>query len=146
MVKTVDQVRVDKWLWSVRIFKSRTLAGEVCRQGHVKFKGKTLKPSAKINIGDILHVRRNGYDMQYQVITLIAKRVGAPIAETCYKNITPEEELRKFDHWYIGKGKSEIRDKGAGRPTKRQRREIDQFKAIDPEYDWGWIDEEDDLE
>jgi len=140
------KVRVDKWLWSVRIFKSRSLAGEVCRQGHVKLDGKTLKPSAGVEPGMVLRVRRNGYDMQYKVLTLISKRVRAPIAITCYEDLTPEEELKKFDDWFIGKGRAEIREKGAGRPTKRERRDLEGFKDVDANYDWGWIDEEDDLD
>ena len=175
MAAEVEKVRVDKWLWAVRIFKSRSLASEVCKQGHVKLLGelkqqgsaghstssqglrsgqasqdvqagrsaKTLKPSASVSIGDVLRVRRNGYDMRYQVDRLIAKRVGAPIAVTCYTDLTPPEELSKFDDWYIGKGNSEMRERGAGRPTKRERREIEHFKDFDSDFDWGWIDEED---
>ena len=143
----LDKVRIDKWLWAVRIFKSRTLASEVCKQGHVKASpsGKTLKPSTAVTVGDVLRVRRNGYDMQYRVERILAKRVGAPIAVTCYTDLTPEAELRKFDEWYVGKGRAEFREKGAGRPTKRERRELEGFKDVDAEYDWGWIDEEEDV-
>jgi ribosome-associated heat shock protein Hsp15 len=144
MAEELDKVRVDKWLWAVRLFKSRTLAGEVCRQGHVKVEGKTLKPSTSIERGTVLQVRRNGYNMQYKVLDLIQKRVGAPIAQKCYEDLTPEEELRKFDDWYLGKAGAEVREKGAGRPTKRERREIEEFKGYDAEMDWGWIDEDDD--
>ena len=140
----LDKVRVDKWLWSVRIFKSRTLASDVCKQGHVKVRGKSLKPSTTIARGDVLQVRRNGYDMQYEVVDLREKRVGAPVAVTCYNDITPEEELRKFDAWYVGKGRPEVREKGAGRPTKRERRVIEDFKDVNPDFDWGWVDEEED--
>jgi len=140
----LEKVRVDKWLWAVRIFKSRTLASDVCKQGHVKSGGKTLKPSSLVSRGDVLRVRRNGYDMQYEVLDLLAKRVGAPIAVTCYRDITPEEELRKFDEWFIGKNRAEVREKGAGRPTKRERRDLESFKDVGEEFDWGWIDEDDD--
>jgi len=143
--KTTEKVRVDKWLWSVRIFKSRSLAGEVCRQGHVKLNGKTLKPSAGVEEGMLLQVRRNGYNMQYKVLKLISKRGGAPIANTCYEDLTPEEELKKFDDWFIGKSGAERREKGAGRPTKRERREIEGFKGSNENYDWGWVDEDEDF-
>lgn len=144
--KKAEKVRVDKWLWAVRIFKSRSLAGEVCRQGHVKLEGKTLKPSAGVEEGMLLRVRRNGYDMQYKVLKLISKRVGAPIALTCYEDLTPEEELKKFDEWFVGKSGAERREKGAGRPTKRERRDLEGFKDVDANYDWGWIDEDDENE
>lgn len=144
--KKAEKVRVDKWLWAVRIFKSRSLAGEVCRQGHVKLAGKTLKPSAGVEEGMLLRVRRNGYDMQYKVLKLISKRVGAPIAVTCYEDLTPEEELKKFDEWFVGKSGAERREKGAGRPTKRERRDLEGFKDVDANYDWGWIDEDDENE
>ena len=140
----LEKVRVDKWLWAVRIFKSRSLAADVVRQGHVKDEsGRTLKPSSQIQRDDLLRVRRNGYDMRYRVVDLIQKRVGAPIAVTCYRDETPEEELRKYDDWYVGRaGRAEVREKGAGRPTKRERREIEEFKG-GSSIDWGWIDEED---
>lgn len=141
-----DKVRVDKWLWAVRLFKSRSIASEVCRQGHVRSAGKTLKPSATITPGTLLQVRRNGYDMQYEVLGLLEKRVGAPIAVTCYADQTPAEELRKFDAWQQARGTGEARERGAGRPTKRERRDIDDFKDADPNFDWGWIDEDGDDE
>ena len=144
MAADLHKVRVDKWLWAVRIFKSRTLAADVVKQGHVKLRGKTLKPSSTIERGDELRVRRNGYDMQYRVVDLLQKRVGAPVAVTCYEDITPEEELRKFDEWYVGKGRAEVRERGAGRPTKRERRELEGFKDVDAGFDWGWIDDDDD--
>ena len=139
----LEKVRVDKWLWAVRIFKSRSLAADVVKQGHVKDEsGKTLKPSSQVQRDDLLRVRRNGYDMRYRVLDLIQKRVGAPIAVTCYRDETPEEELRKYDDWYVGRtGRAEVREKGAGRPTKRERREIEEFKG-GSEIDWGWIDED----
>ena len=120
MGNELAKVRVDKWLWSVRIFKSRTLASDVVRQGHVKDEGgKTLKPSTAIQRGDLLRVRRNGYDMRYRVVELIQKRVGAPIAVTCYRDETPEEELRKYDGWYVASsGRAEIREKGSGPPDQ----------------------------
>lgn len=144
MGSDLDKVRVDKWLWSVRIFKSRSLAGDVVKQGHVKDEsGKTLKPSSQIQRDDLLRVRRNGYDMRYRVVELIEKRVGAPIAAQCYRDETPEDELRKYDDWYVGRtGRAEVRERGAGRPTKRERREIEEFKG-GSEIDWGWVDEED---
>lgn len=122
------KVRVDKWLWSVRIFKSRTQATSACKTGKVKVNEVVAKPSQAVEVGDHLHVRKNGFHLQFKVKELIKKRVGAPIAVTCYEDLTPEEELNKYNDWYVGKGKTERRAKGKGRPTKKERRQIDEFK------------------
>ncbi len=124
----LTKVRVDKWLWSVRIFKSRSLATRMCKNGRIELNGKKLKPSALISIDDALLVHKEGFRLTIKVVKLLEKRVGAPIAVTCYENQTPLEELNKYKNWFIGKGKAEIREKGTGRPTKRERREIDEFK------------------
>ena len=124
----LEKVRIDKWLWAVRIFKSRTLATDSCKSGKVKMNEQNLKPSYLIQRDDVVQVRKEGFDLTFKVIDLLDKRVGAPRAVLCYENLTPEEELNKFKDWYIGKGSAERREKGAGRPTKRERREIDRFK------------------
>jgi ribosome-associated heat shock protein Hsp15 len=125
-----DKVRIDKWLWSVRIFKSRTLATDTCKKGQVSVNESSVKPSYLVQLGDIVGVRKNGYNLTFKVIDLISKRVSAPLARECYENITPEEEMHKYDDWFIGKGRPEIRERGAGRPTKKERREIERFKGI----------------
>ncbi|MCO6489786.1 MAG: RNA-binding S4 domain-containing protein [Phaeodactylibacter sp.] len=127
-MSNLDKVRVDKWLWSVRIFKSRTIATDACKAGKVKVEGIPVKASQTIQRGDILEIRKNGFNFQYKVLDLIQKRVGAPIAQACYENLTPEEELNKYQDWFVGKAASEKREKGAGRPTKRERRDIERFK------------------
>jgi ribosome-associated heat shock protein Hsp15 len=124
----LKKVRVDKWLWSVRIFKSRTLATDACKSGKVRLDGVPLKASYQVQRGEILEVRKNGFNLIYKVVDLIQNRVGAPIAQTCYEDMTPAEELNKYNDWYVGKGGVEKREKGAGRPTKRERRTIDRFK------------------
>ena len=124
----ISKVRVDKWLWSVRIFKSRTIATDICKAGKVKVNNLIVKPSYLTQEGDILTVRKNGFDFQFKVISLLKNRVSAPIAQTCYEDLTSAEELNKYNSWFIGKGGTEKRDKGAGRPTKKERREIDRFK------------------
>lgn len=124
----LDKVRVDKWLWSVRIFKSRTIATDACKSGKVKMDGNPVKASQTIQPGDTLEVRKNGFNFIYKVLELIEKRVGAPIAQACYEDLTPAEELNKYKEWFVGKAAAEKRERGAGRPTKRERREIEQFK------------------
>lgn len=136
----LEKVRIDKWLWSVRIFKSRTLATDACKGGKVKLEGVTVKPSYPLQRGEIVQVHKNGFQFQFKVLDLIQKRVSAPLAQACYEDLTPEEELNKYEDWYVGKRGVEHREKGAGRPTKRERREIEQFKG--DRFDWDdWDDE-----
>lgn len=130
-----DQLRIDKWLWHVRIFKSRTISTSACKNGRVSLNDKTLKASSPIKVGDKIKVRKEGFALEFLIKGLLTKRVGAPIAATCYENITPEEELNKFKDWFIGKAAPERRERGAGRPTKKERREIEEFKG-DYIYDW----------
>lgn len=124
-----EKVRIDKWLWSVRIFKSRSLATDMCKSGTVKADDKTVKASYLVSVGDTLTVKKNGFNMVYKVTGIITKRVSAPLAVLNYENLTSEEELNKYSSWFVGKAKPEIREKGMGRPTKRERREIDDFKS-----------------
>ena len=127
-----DKVRIDKWLWSVRIFKSRTISSDACKSGKVRIDDKTVKPSYLVGVGEIVIVRKNGFDFQFKVLKLIQKRVGAPIAQTCYEDLTSEEELNKYKDWFVvGKAAAEKREKGSGRPTKKQRRTIDKYKDGD---------------
>lgn len=134
-------VRVDKWLWSVRIFKSRSIATAACKAGRVKKNDKILKPSHEIVENDVIQVAKDGFYFQFEVVELIGKRVGFEIARNCYVNRTTEDELHKYDAWYVGKTGVEKRERGTGRPTKKERREIDTFKTEDvihhmPSMDW----------
>ena len=127
---TAKKIRVDKWLWTVRIFKSRTMATKACKAGKIKLEDQTLKPSASVSIGDILQVQKNGFNLIFEIKDIINSRVSATLAEPCYSNLTPDSELNKYKEWFIGKGRAEIRQKGQGRPTKRERREIDFYKEV----------------
>lgn len=135
----LQKVRVDKWLWSVRIFKSRTMATDACKSGKVKVNGTNVKPSYLLQREELVDVKKNGFDLQFKVIDLLQKRVGAPFAQKCYEDLTPQEELDKYKDWFVGKGASEKREKGAGRPTKRERREIDGYKG--DQYDYSNLEE-----
>jgi len=126
----MEKVRIDKWLWSVRIFKSRTIATDACKSGKVRIDGEPVKPSYLLSENEELTVKKDGFNFEFRATKLIEKRVGAPIAITCYENLTPEEELNKYKSWFLNaKATTEKREKGAGRPTKKERREIDEFKA-----------------
>lgn len=136
----MEKVRVDKWLWSVRIFKSRSMATDACKSGKVKIDEQNIKPSYMLKQGEVLHVRKNGFDLTFLVKELLSKRVSAVLAAPCYEDQTPADELNKYKDWFVGKAASERRERGAGRPTKRERREIEDYKDIQ------YFLEEDDFE
>jgi len=124
----LKKVRIDKWLWSVRIFKSRTMATDACKGNRVRINEMTVKPSYLLQRDETIEVKKNGFTLTYKVIDLLDKRVSATLAEPCYENLTPEEELSKFKDWFVGKKGVESREKGAGRPTKRERRDLEKYK------------------
>jgi ribosome-associated heat shock protein Hsp15 len=114
-------VRADQWLWAVRLFKSRSLATSACRAGHVKLNGRTVKPAAAVRVGDRLEARTEGGRRIVEVVRLIDKRVGAPVAVTCFVDHTPPSEAHEAA--FVR------RDRGTGRPTKRDRRRIDRLRG-----------------
>ena len=130
----MSKVRVDKWLWSIRIFKSRTIATDACKGGKVRIGDTPVKPSHLVTEGDVVTVKKEGFSFQFRVLVLIEKRVGARIAATCYQDITAPEERNKYNAWFQNAAPAaEKRERGSGRPTKKDRREIDTFKEV---YDW----------
>ena len=123
-----EHVRVDKWLWAVRLFKTRSLASEACRKGGVKVNGAEVKPSRELHVNDVVSVRKNPVTYQYKVIALTEKRMGAKLVPGFMEDITPPGELeilemQKYMKW------SE-RDRGTGRPTKKDRRDLDDFRDL----------------
>lgn len=123
-----EKVRIDKYLWAIRIFKSRSISTEACKNGKVRMHDTSVKPSTLVVPGDVIDVVKDGFRLKYKVVQLLEKRVSATLAKPCYEDLTPEEEINKYKSWFIGKASPERREKGAGRPTKRERREIDDFK------------------
>lgn len=125
-----DSVRADKWLWAVRFFKTRALAGEVLGNGRVKRNGHTLKRSSLIRVGDVLEVPfLEGPGVREVLVTgVIEKRVGAPEAQPCYEDRTRPEVYENLREWMINR-----RENPRGRPTKKDRRAIDQIKEA-----WEW--------
>jgi ribosome-associated heat shock protein Hsp15 len=122
MAKTV---RIDKYLWAVRIFKTRSLAAEACKKGRVSMDDLPVKASRTVTNGDRIQIRKMPVIYSYQVKDPIEKRVGAKIVDQHVENITPQEELQKLemqDDFYIK------RDRGAGRPTKKERRLLDDLQ------------------
>jgi ribosome-associated heat shock protein Hsp15 len=131
----MEKVRIDKYLWAIRIFKSRSLASEACREGKVKLLGVPVKSSALVAKGDVIDVHKDNFRFKYKVLQLIEKRVSAVLAKPCYEDLTPVDELNKYKTWFVGKGGPERRERGAGRPTKKERREIEDYKEDFDEED-----------
>ena len=117
-----EGVRIDKWLWSVRIFKSRSLATDFCKRGRVLINDEAVKPSRNIHIGDVIVVRKPPLTLTYQVTGLIEKRGSATVAAENVIDLTPQEELDRAKH--AQENAFFVRDRGTGRPTKKDRREI----------------------
>jgi len=121
-------VRIDKYLWAVRIYKTRTLATEACRKGRVSVDDMPAKPSRTVSAGDVIEVRKMPVLYSYRVLDPIEKRVGAKIVDKFVENVTPQEELLKLemqDDFFVK------RDRGAGRPTKKERRLLDDIQDQD---------------
>lgn len=117
-------VRIDKWLWAVRIFKTRSDAAEACRTGKVTINGSEAKPSKELKEGDLLTVKKVPImRYSYKVLALIERRLPAKDVPTYCLDITPQEELDKLnapkETFFV------VRDRGAGRPTKKERRDMD---------------------
>jgi len=123
-----SQVRIDKWLWAVRLFKTRTAANDACSSGRVRIDGTPAKPASRLAVGNELTVRTRGVTRTYRVEKLIEKRVGAAVAVECYEDLTPPEALpkKRSDAERIDAAWAE-RGRGAGRPTKRDRRQMEKF-------------------
>ena len=122
--------RVDKYLWAIRAFKTRTEATDACKGGKVKIGGVNAKPSKEVRPGDVLQVRKGSVTFTYRVLRPLARRVGAKLVPEYAENLTPESELEKLrapvETFFL------TRDRGAGRPTKKDRREIEEiWDAID---------------
>lgn len=117
-----EPIRIDKFLWSVRIYATRSLATEACKKGHVAIGGMTVKPARAVKAGETILVRKNPVTYTYKVLELLGKRVGAKLVPVYVEDLTTEEELRKLDVNYTGS--LFTRDRGAGRPTKKDRRDI----------------------
>lgn len=120
-----ESVRIDKWLWAVRIFKTRSKATEACRKGRVEVDELPVKPSREVRIGDVVKVRIAPITRSFKVTGIIEKRVSAKLAPDFVEDITPQEELEMLN---VQKEMNFLkRDKGTGRPTKKDRRDLDDF-------------------
>lgn len=118
----MDQTRIDRWLWAVRLSSTRTEATEACRAGHVRVDGKPAKPATTVTVGRRVEARLHGRPRVVEVVRVIDKRVGAPVAVECYRDHSPPPPPRDRV------GPAGVRDRGAGRPTKKDRRRLDRLR------------------
>ena len=133
------EARLDKWLWAARIFKTRTIAAEACKNGRVTLDGIKVKPSRNIKEGDIIQVRKPPVTYSFKILKAIQNRVGAKLVPEVMENITPPEQYEILEMNKIGGFVR--RAKGLGRPTKKERRDMDEFKV--PLYFSDFDDEAD---
>lgn len=128
-----EEARVDKWLWAARIFKTRTLAADACKMGRVTLRGAQVKPSRVIKVGDIIDIRKPPVTYSFRVLQAIEKRIGAKLLPDILENVTPPEQYELLEmsriSGFVG------RARGTGRPTKKDRRSLEEFtEATTPEF------------
>jgi ribosome-associated heat shock protein Hsp15 len=121
-----EKLRIDKYLWSIRAFKTRTLASDACKAGRVKLDGNNIKPSHEVKIGEIYQITKGLERKVIKVTGLLESRVDAKTAVFFYEDITPLEQTTAYKSMFHAPVLS--RDRGTGRPTKKDRREIDDLK------------------
>jgi ribosome-associated heat shock protein Hsp15 len=119
----LSAARVDRWLWAVRVTKTRSLATDACRGGHVRVNGSPAKPATPVRPGDRVEAVVNGRPRVLEVVRLIEKRVGAPVAAECFVDHTPPPPAAGDEPATFA------REQGAGRPTKRDRRRLDRLRS-----------------
>lgn len=120
-----EGVRIDKWLWAVRIFKTRSQATEACKKGHVTIGDSVVKASREVQVGEVIKVRKSPINKSFKVKALSGKRMGAKLVSDFMEDVTPPEEIELLEmqknmRW-------STREKGTGRPTKKDRRNLDDF-------------------
>jgi ribosome-associated heat shock protein Hsp15 len=119
--ESVDSTRVDRWLWSVRLYKTRADATTGCRGGHVRLNGRVAKPATQVRVGDRVEARVHQRDRVIEVTKIIDTRVGASIAAECYIDHSPPPTVEY--------PRVAARERGSGRPTKRERRQLDRWRG-----------------
>lgn len=134
------EIRIDKWIWAMRIFKTRTIATESCKKGRVSINGVLAKPSRMVKVGDSVQVRKPPVTYSFKVKALTQNRLGAKLVPEYMENVTPKSELDLLEVIKISGFVD--RRKGLGRPTKREGRELREFTEESLGWDFDW-DEED---
>lgn len=125
MPEPLHKCRIDKWLWAVRLYKTRNIAAEAVKAGKVKINGASVKPAFEVSVGTIITIPRGVVRYQFKVTGVIEKRVSAVLARNFCEDVTPEEE--KFKLTTLEFMPTAMRDRGTGRPTKKERRDLDDW-------------------
>ncbi|MEE1022689.1 MAG: RNA-binding S4 domain-containing protein [Muribaculaceae bacterium] len=141
-----SEVRVDKWLWAMRVFKTRTIATDACKKGRVSMGGSPVKPSRTVKAGDVIDVRKPPITYTFRVVRLTENRLGAKLVPDYLENLTPQSQYDLLEMTRISGFVD--RRKGLGRPTKRDGREISRFKedSYADSFFLDWEDDDDDDE
>ena len=121
-----NTTRIDKWLFAMRLYKTRSIATEACAGRKVKIAGNTVKASQKIRLGDMIQIRRGVIKYEYKVLRIAEKRMRAKMVQDFMKDVTPDEELAKLK--ISSSMPVQIRERGKGRPTKKERRDMDKLR------------------
>lgn len=137
------EARIDKWLWAARIFKTRSMAAAACKKGQVSIKGSQIKPSRMIKEGDVIEVRKSPVTFSFRVKQAIEKRVGAKLVPEILENVTPPEQYEILEMSKISGFVDRAR--GTGRPTKKDRRSLEEFTTPEffGDFEDLWDDDED---
>ena len=126
--EAATEVRIDKWLWAVRLFKTRSLATEACKKGKIMMLGNTVKPSRNIKVDDVIQIKKPPIVFSFKVLALTENRMGAKLTPEFIENVTPQDQLDLLE--MRQSSAYGLRDKGIGRPTKKERRDIDAFTDV----------------
>ncbi len=138
----MEEVRIDKWMWATRIFKTRTIAAEACKKNRVMINDVNVKPSRMIKLGDVIQVRKPPITYSFKVLGLTERRMGAKLVPEFLENVTPPEQYEILEMNRISGFVN--RSKGLGRPTKKDRRELEEFTDNDGfDFDFDFDSEED---
>ena len=135
-----EQARIDKWLWAARIFKTRSLAADACKNGRVSINNVNVKPSHMVKVGDTVNVRKPPVTYSFKILKTIEQRVGAKLIPEIYENVTSPDQYELLEMNRISGVVDRAR--GAGRPTKKERRALDAFIGPSFEND-SFFDDED---
>lgn len=122
-----DKLRIDKYLWAIRIFKTRSLATDACKAGRIKLEQQSIKPSYVVKIGDVLHIQKDQQKKIIKVIGLLERRLDAPSVQQYFEDLSPVNDTPKLHSVFTVPVLK--RDRGTGRPTKKERREIDDIQS-----------------
>ncbi len=123
----MSEARIDKWLWAVRLFKTRTLAAEACKKGRVSVNGTQIKPSKTVKPGEVVQVRKPPVTYSFKVLQAIEKRIGAKLVPEVMENVTTPDQYELLEMSKISGFVDRAR--GTGRPTKKDRRSLDEFAS-----------------